>query len=109
MYSGENSHAWNPNKPIEEREKERKYPEYYEWRKKVYSRDGFTCQCCGDDKGGNLVAHHYINYMENVELRTDINNGITLCNICHKKFHDIYGYTNNNKTQFEEFMSKIYD
>ena len=47
--------------------------------------------------------------MENVELRTDINNGITLCNICHKKFHDIYGYTNNNKTQFEEFMSKIYD
>lgn len=109
LYSGENSHAWNPNKPIEEREKERKYPEYYEWRKKVYSRDGFTCQCCGDDKGGNLVAHHYINYMENVELRTDINIGITLCNICHKKFHDIYGYTNNNKTQFEEFMSKIYD
>lgn len=104
LYSGKNSPIYNHDKPLEDRFIERKYVDYYEWRKKVYEEDSYTCQCCGDNKGGNLVAHHILNYSEHQELRTDVNNGITLCKICHKEFHDIYGYKNNTEEQLKEFV-----
>ena len=106
FYSGENHPSYNHNKPLEERLKDRKYIEYYERRKNVYEKDNYTCQCCGDNKGHNLVAHHILNYSEHEEIRTNINNGITLCKTCHKLFHDIYGYRNNNKNQLDEFMKE---
>lgn len=104
FYRGENSPSWNPNITQEEREKMRHYDEYNDWRKKIFARDNYTCQCCGDNNGGNLRAHHYLNYSEHPSLRTDINNGITLCKECHKEFHDTYGYKNNNIQQFKEFL-----
>lgn len=107
FYSGENSPEYNHEKTLEERLKDRKYIEYYEWRKQVYERDNYTCQCCKDNKGGNLVAHHILNYSEHEELKIDINNGITLCKKCHKLFHDIYGYTKNNGEQLYEFINNM--
>ena len=41
----------------------------------------------------------------NEKLRTDVNNGITLCKTCHKEFHDIYGYTNNTKEQLDMYIN----
>lgn len=76
------------------------------WRESVFKRDDYTCQKCGDNKCGNFNAHHIKNFSEVVELRTSIENGITFCKICHKKFHDKYGYTNNNKKQLKEFLEK---
>ena len=105
-YSGENSHAWNKELTIEERLINRKYPEYYQWRDEVFKRDSFTCQACSDNRGGNLVAHHILNYSEHKELRVDIDNGITLCNACHKNFHDTYGYTKNTLEELEDFLNK---
>lgn len=61
--------------------------EYQEWRKAVFERDGYTCQVCGDNRGGNLQAHHIKAYAEYPELRHDVQNGITLCQNCHKKVH----------------------
>ena len=107
FYSGENSPEYNHDKPLEERLKDRKYIEYYEWRKQVYEKDNYTCQCCGDNKGGNLVAHHILNYSEHDNLKIDINNGITLCKNCHKLFHDTYGYTKNNEKQLYEFINNM--
>ena len=107
FYSGKNSPEYNHEKSLDERLKDRKYIEYYEWRKQVYERDNYTCQSCGDDKGGNLVAHHKLNYSEHETLKTDIDNGITLCNKCHKLFHDTYGYTNNNEKQLHEFINNM--
>lgn len=107
FYSGENSPEYDFNKSLDERLKNRKYIEYYEWRKKVYERDNFTCQCCGDNEGGNLVAHHIFNYSEHNDLKTDVNNGITLCKKCHKIFHDTYGYRNNNQQQIYEFINDM--
>ena len=104
--SGELSPNYNHNKTLEDRLKERKYIEYYKWRKQVYKRDNYTCQCCGDNKGHNLVAHHILNYSEYKKLRIDVNNGITLCKECHKEFHDKYGYKNNNEKQLNEFINK---
>lgn len=61
--------------------------EYKQWRYDVYMRDGFTCQHCGDNKGGNLCAHHIKPFADYPELRLEISNGITLCEDCHKKVH----------------------
>jgi len=73
--------------------------EYRQWRSDVFHRDGFICQNCGNNKGGNLETHHIkslydiirqydIKNLENAikcEELWDINNGLTLCNKCHLK------------------------
>jgi len=64
----------------------RGYPEYIRWRKNVLERDNYTCQGCGIT-GVELDAHHIKDYKNNPKIRTDINNGITLCKICHRKEH----------------------
>ena len=101
---GENNPNYDPSISQEDREIRRNFDGYAYWRREVYKIDSYTCQCCGDDKGSNLVAHHILNYSQHKELRTDINNGITLCKICHKEFHDTYGYRNNNQEQLNEFI-----
>jgi hypothetical protein len=65
---------------------ERYTPEYRQWIKKVFERDDYTCQHCGI-KGGNLNAHHILPFYKYKEKRVDINNGITLCEKCHKEIH----------------------
>lgn len=103
-FSRENSPCWNKNISNIERITRRHYLDYNKWRITVYERDNYTCQCCGDNKGGNLNAHHIYNYSKYKKLRLDTKNGITLCKLCHKKFHDIYGYNNNNLEQLNEFI-----
>lgn len=104
-YGTENPN-YKPEKTDEEREKGRIIPGYKEWVQAVYERDGYTCQCCGDRKGGNLNAHHLDGYAWNKEKRTDVSNGVTLCDSCHKAFHTTYGFNNNTKEQFAEFQTK---
>lgn len=57
--------------------------EYKFWRDSVYKRDKYTCQICGDNKGGNLNANHIKRFSDYPKLRLDVNNGITLCKECH--------------------------
>jgi 5-methylcytosine-specific restriction endonuclease McrA len=82
MYNriGELHHNWRggKNKTVW------KSPEYQRWRKAVMSRDNYTCQFCGDNKGGNLEADHIKPRFLYPELTFDINNGRTLCKDCHK-------------------------
>lgn len=105
-HSGENSFHWNHDKSVSERVTERKYEEYYLWRKSVYERDFYTCQACGDNQGGNLHAHHIYNYSEHKSLRTTLGNGITFCKDCHTAFHKEYGYKGNNERQLNEYLAK---
>ena len=77
------------------------------WRRlrdKIFLRDKYTCQVCGDSSGGNLVAHHLDSYSMYPDKRTRISNGITLCKNCHIEFHNLYGYKENTKTQFIHFI-----
>lgn len=84
----------------------RKTSAYQEWRLKVYARDSFTCVKCGKprDYKTKLNAHHLESFMYNEELRYNIDNGVTLCQSCHMKFHSKYSNRNNTKEQFEEFL-----
>ena len=86
-----------------DRKYKRNYPEYNAFRKNVYERDRYTCQVCSDDTGGNLVVHHLNGYHWDVTGRLEIENGITLCSACHKDFHSIYGYRENDLFQFSQF------
>ncbi len=108
-FSGENSPAWKGDDVIHGRV-ERFDPQYRQWRRAVYIRDAYTCQCCGArNKVGNggtvqLHAHHIKNWIDNQEDRFDVDNGITLCSECHYAFHSKYGKHNNTQEQLDEFI-----
>jgi len=72
----------------EEDGRDRNTTEYKKWRMSVYERDDFTCQRC-HQKGCRLEAHHVVPWVESRELRFSIDNGITLCEECHKLVHKI--------------------
>lgn len=100
-YKGELVYNYNPNRTKEQRQKERKTPKDIYFTKGVKMRDNFTCKICNSK--GYVVAHHLESFNSNKEKRYDINNGVTLCDKCHKEFHKKYGYGNNTKLQFESF------
>jgi len=67
------------------------------WIQKVFKRDNYTCQECGDSTGGNLEAHHIVSFTSIIsdynikstedaikcDFLWDIDNGITYCVDCH--------------------------
>ncbi len=83
---GKQCHSYKDGK-LAERRGLRFSPEYKRWRFDVFARDKFTCQECGDNRGGNLVAHHIKPFAEYPDLRFDVTNGLTLCVVCHDKHH----------------------
>lgn len=101
---GDKNHRWNPNITNEERLLERNYPKYKVWRLKVYEKNNYTCQRCGN-RGGKLEAHHIEDYANNRELRTEVCNGITFCKKCHRSFHRIYGKRSNIE-EVNEFLGR---
>lgn len=56
-----------------------------QWSSKVRGRDGHKCQECGAT--GRLHAHHVKPWKNNPSLRFDVENGITLCPVCHQRAH----------------------
>lgn len=84
---------------------------YKEWVLKIFRRDAFICQECGNPSSGNLEAHHIkpfalichennISSVEDAKKCEELwtsNNGITLCKGCHKKTES-YGYNKYTKT-----------
>jgi len=95
---GTGKHSWNYDGGITKIDKLiRAMFEYRQWRSDCYERDRWTCQTCGH-RGGYITVHH-IESLHSIirenKIRTisdaticgelwDINNGITLCEGCHK-------------------------
>jgi hypothetical protein len=90
----------------------RKSFKYRQWRSDVFTRDNFTCQDCGNDKGGNLEAHHclksFSDILEEYKIKTiedalnceelwNINGGTTLCEGCHRETDNFGWKIFNNK------------
>ena len=108
--SKENHHGWKGG-ITPEKAKIRNSTEYKYWRVGVLIRDGRTCQCCGNKKRRELCVHHIKPFSLYPELRTDVNNGITLCRYCHDakyagSFHGVYGTKNNTEAQLYEYLAK---
>lgn len=103
---GEKNNLWRGGKMNQypENEKIRKSIEYRLWREAVFARDNWTCQKTGV-KGGRLVVHHVQNFADFPELRTSIENGITLSKETHNEFHKTYGKKNNNREQLNNFLN----
>ena len=53
-------------------------------QKKVFKRDNYTCQICGN-RGVNIQVDHIEKWSRCVEKRFDLNNCRTLCQKCHYK------------------------
>lgn len=66
--------------------RDRNVREYKEWRRAIYRRDRFTCRKCGKP-GPGLHAHHILAWHDHTEARYDIDNGVTLCECCHRELH----------------------
>lgn len=96
--------------PIDEELYEKEYgdrnsPEYREWQQKVINRDKGICQCCGSNKDPH--AHHVYGYKNYPDLRVDLNNGITLCKWCHRRYHSEYGLKNSNPIKLMKFFNRF--
>lgn len=61
-------------------------PRYKYWRSRVYKRDGYACKLCLSKDA--IEAHHIKRWADFPEHRFDINNGITLCKVCHNMIKD---------------------
>lgn len=81
------------------------------WRRQVIERDGWTCQKCGNTQSGPkkdrvpVVAHHIVGWNVDSSRRYDVENGITLCLDCHRKFHLEFGYGDNTEEQLKKYMT----
>ena len=80
---GEKSPSWRGGVAVLHRGIRASY-EYQEWRKKVFARDDYRCFDCGE-RGGLLHAHHIYPFSKFPRLRLMLENGITLCGLCHRK------------------------
>ena len=80
--SGEKNPKWKGGISLE-REIFYGSPAYGTWRTSVFERDNYTCQECGKRHG--LNAHHILPYRDWKEHALLLNNGITLCEDCHRE------------------------
>jgi len=55
------------------------------WGRLIKSRDGHRCICCQGTEG--VQAHHIIRKILLPDGAFDPGNGITLCNVCHRRVH----------------------
>lgn len=56
------------------------------WKYQIYKNANYTCQKCGTTHC-KLNAHHIKFAKDYPSLRYDLNNGICLCESCHKKIY----------------------
>lgn len=82
----------------------RRIPEYREWRENVFKRDDWTCRECGANKC-YVTAHHIKGFSLIISSNSiksvadarlcielwDVDNGLTLCETCHKKTDNYKG------------------
>lgn len=102
MMSGSNSIFWKGG-VTEKTRKIKKTPIFMRWSKTIRKNDNYTCQKCQSKE--KLHAHHIINYIFDPTKALNLDNGVTLCETCHKEFHKINGKKENNLEQLNKFLN----
>lgn len=82
--SGKNHWNWK-NGITNENHRIRQSSQYLDFKKRVLKRDKYLCQICGSKN--KLHVHHIKPFSQYPDLKFDVNNGITLCEKCHRKVH----------------------
>lgn len=106
---GEKHGMWKSDRSTVRRWRKRTSYELMQFRKNVLERDGNTCQLCGENNIKTLQAHHIYGYTEHRELGCDIDNGVTLCLECHKRYHSVYGRKGFNPVSFINLKESLYE
>ena len=80
---------WNSTLNIVSKKRLAEQPRRERWKKAVIGRDNYKCQnpYCKQNTV-ILDAHHIISKGSRPEWRFVLENGITLCRLCHKMVHD---------------------
>lgn len=73
-------YSTNPYKS--ERKRDWDNAEYRKFRRLVRARDYSTCQLCGAKK--RIQVHHILRYHDFPQHRYNVDNGICLCETCHR-------------------------
>ncbi len=73
----------------------------------VQKRAGRKCEVTLRYCNHDLQIHHLDSYQFNEDGRIDPDNAVALAPEVHEKFHELYGYKNNTRDQFTEFVSKV--
>jgi hypothetical protein len=95
---GPNNPNYKHNLTEVDRTKRRNIFGYKDWAKGVKEKGGFRCAV-----SGTLVSHHLESYHAHPELRLVVDNGVCLCESCHKGFHRRFGFFNNTTEQFCQY------
>lgn len=75
---------------------------FTEWKRKVFGRDNHACQVCGSNH--RLRPHHLNSWNKYPKERFELENGLTLCEFHHEKFHLAYGKGDNTREQFIDWL-----
>ena len=76
--------------------------QYRSWKEQVLNRDGSVCKKC---EAITTTVHHLYSFRDYPELRFEVDNGVTICTTCHRKFHNHHGWTHNTPAQMTVFLN----
>ena len=78
--------------------------EHKRWRESILIKFGNCCDYCGVSIEEKVLNVHHMNGWDKfVSERFDLDNGVPLCDDCHKAFHKKYGSKDTTKEQYREF------
>jgi hypothetical protein len=103
---GTKHHRWNHNLTPEERSlRKRQTSIIKKISRACFERDKFKCCICESNK--KIHAHHLNSWKHFPDDRFDITNLITLCDVCHKKYHKIVKLKDVTKENFNIYLNNI--
>lgn len=68
------------------------------WKEIIKARDNNKCVNCGDDK--KLQVHHIYSFHKYLNVKSNLDNGVTFCQKCHSEFH----IKNNNENNYKQLL-----
>jgi len=83
---GSKNPRWNPDREqVMGNKRDNTNAEYHLWARSVKRRDNWKCKISNVNCKGKVMAHHILNWVDFIEERYNINNGITLCHAHHPR------------------------